>query len=76
MRSGVQILPFPERHVEGERWEPWVTETSIAAHFAVTDRTIRRWRLEGGMPSKLIGGSRRYRIGEAERWQSTRGESA
>ena len=69
-----RVVAFPVRQLNGERWEPWVSETAIASHFAVSTRTVRRWR-EAGLPSRLIGGARRYRIGEAERWHETREES-
>jgi hypothetical protein len=65
------VIGFPERRIDGEPWEPWVTEPVIARHFAVSERTVRRWR-ELGMPSKLRGGCRRYRIMECERWLDER----
>lgn len=71
------VVAFPERRSEeGQVWEPWVEEAVVARHFGVSARTVRRWRVEQGLPSRLIGGSRRYRIGEAERWHTTREESA
>jgi hypothetical protein len=66
------VVAFPERRAEdGERWEPWVVEAVLARHFGVSGRTVRRWR-EQGMPSHLIGGSRRYRISQAEAWHERR----
>lgn len=71
MSSGV-VVAFPDRHSEdGERWEAWVGESAIARHFGVSSRTVRRWRGEG-MPSRLLGGSRRYRISQAEVWHERR----
>jgi hypothetical protein len=58
----------------GLPWEPWVSEEVMARHFSVSDRTVRRWRQQG-MPSRLIGGARRYRISECEAWHE-RGETA
>lgn len=67
-----QIVPFPDRfNNEGARWEPFVSEQSVARHFAVTTRTIRRWR-ELGMPSMPIGGTRRYRLSECQQWHERR----
>jgi hypothetical protein len=66
-----QVIPFPARRRDGDVSEPWLDGTQLGRHFGVSDRTVRRWRAEG-MPSKLLGGSRRYRISEAERWHSTR----
>jgi hypothetical protein len=69
--SGV-VLAFPDRRDHaGARWEPWVDEHVIARHFAVSPRTVRRWRGEG-MLSKLLGGCRRYRISQAEAWHERR----
>ena len=48
--------------------EPLLDANRLAAYFAVSDSTIRRWRRRG-MPSiKYPGGARRYRISECERW--------
>jgi hypothetical protein len=62
-----RVIPFPERRVDGEAWEPWVDEKVLARHFGVTGRTVRNWRA-AGMPSRLIGGARRYKISDAESW--------
>jgi hypothetical protein len=75
MPASADVIQFPPRRDEaGQVWEPWVDEHVVARHFSVSPRTVRRWRVEG-MPSKLIGGSRRYRIGDAERWHQQK-ESA
>jgi hypothetical protein len=65
------VVRFPERRIDGQLWEAWVKEDQIARHFAVSTRTVRRWRKDG-LPSQLVGGSRRYRIGEAEAWHAAR----
>jgi hypothetical protein len=70
-RTG-QVLRFPRRYVDGELWESWVDEHALARHFSVSTRTVRRWR-STGMPSLLVGGVRRYRISEAERWHHEQG---
>jgi hypothetical protein len=44
-------------------------------HFKACDRTIRRWR-SLGMPSRLFGGLRRYRISECEAWHAREGDAA
>ncbi len=68
------VIAFPPRHDEGgTRWEPWVDEPTVAAHFGVSAPAVRRWRVEG-MPSRLIGGSRRYKIAACERWHEERSE--
>jgi len=68
-----RVIAFPERRVDGEIWEPWVDEHAIAAHFAVSTRTVRRWRL-AGCPSRLIVGARRFRLPHVENWTTERNE--
>jgi hypothetical protein len=67
-----RVVLFPQRERGGRTWEPWVDETTIARHFGgVSTRTIRRWRAQG-MPSRLNGGRRQYRVGECEAWHDLR----
>ncbi len=63
-----QLLPFQSRR---RGWEPWLDDAAIARHFSVSARTVRRWRAEG-MPSKRLGGVRRYRLSDAEAWHERR----
>jgi hypothetical protein len=63
-----QLLPFQPRR---RGWEPWLDDATIARHFSVSSRTVRRWRAEG-MPSKRLGGARRYRLSDAEAWHERR----
>jgi hypothetical protein len=62
-----RVIAFPDRWHGAERWEPFVAEATVARHFSVTTRTVRRWRL-AGMPSYAIGGCRRFRLSECEAW--------
>lgn len=70
-----QVIPFPKRFQEGEQWEPWVTEETIARHYGVSTRTVRRWRLTEGMPSSLFRGSRRFKLSQVEDWYGERSAS-
>lgn len=71
-----QIVQFPAPHGEdGRPWEAWVDETVVARHFSASTRTVRRWMAQG-MPSQLIGGLRRYRLGDCETWHEARGRRA
>jgi hypothetical protein len=60
-------LSFRRHEVRGEQRERWVDERVVSRHFGVSTRTVRRWRAMG-MPSLLLGGARRYRLGQVERW--------
>lgn len=67
-----RLLHLLPRDRDGRTWEPWVDEPAIARHFGgVSTRTIRRWRAQG-MPSRLNGGRRQYRISECETWHDLR----
>jgi excisionase family DNA binding protein len=72
---GADVIPFRPRD---SQQEPWLRERQLAQHFGVSERTIRRWR-HAGMPSKLLGGSRRFRLSDVEAWhqaaQAERGAS-
>lgn len=63
------IVAFPDRGAVS--WEPWLTEETLARHYDVSERTIRRWRRRG-MPSRMFGGARRYRLSECEGWHEQR----
>ena len=70
--SGGEVVQFPERRDESGRvWEAWVDEDVVSRHFGASTRTVRRWKT-AGMPSRLIGGLRRYRLGECEAWHEAR----
>jgi hypothetical protein len=69
--AGANVLALPSRSVGAVRWEPWLAERAIALHYGVSTRTIRRWRI-GGMPSRVFGGVRRYRLSECESWHEDR----
>jgi hypothetical protein len=75
-RVSAAIIQFPERRDEnGQLWEAWVAEVAVARHFSASPRTVRRWRA-AGMPSRLIGGLRRYRLTDCEAWHRARGQEA
>jgi hypothetical protein len=71
IEKGAEVIAFPPRWRGGELWEPWVSEAVIARHYDVSARTVRRWRAQR-MPSRLLGGSRRFRLSEVERWHTER----
>jgi hypothetical protein len=52
--------------------EPWVTKKQLAAHFKFSTRWVEL-RVREGMPSRMIGGYRRFRVSECETWLLERG---
>ena len=66
------VVPMASRSTGLVRWEPWLDERVVASHYGVSTRTIRRWRA-GGMPSRVFGGVRRYRLSECEAWHEQQG---
>jgi hypothetical protein len=74
IEKGAQVIAFPPRGRGRDLWEPWVSDVVIARHCKVSTRTVRRWRVQG-MPSRMLGGSRRFRLSEVERWHAERSAS-
>jgi hypothetical protein len=72
--SGAVVLSFPGSTAGRDPREPWLSERLLAGQFGVSTRTVRRWRV-AGMPSRVFGGVRRYRLSECERWHASQ-ESA
>jgi hypothetical protein len=68
---GGVVVALPLRAEESIVWEPWLDERAVARHYGVSTRTVRRWRA-AGMPSRSIGGARRYRLSECEHWHERR----
>ena len=69
--QGGVVVALPRRADGSTVWEPWLDERAIARHFGVSTRTVRRWRV-AGMPSRSIGGVRRYRLSACESWHEQR----
>ena len=69
--QGGVVVASPLRTDGSALWEPWLDERAIARHFGVSTRTVRRWRM-AGMPSRSIGGVRRYRLSACESWHEQR----
>jgi hypothetical protein len=53
--------------------EPWVSKRTLAAHYEASIRWVES-KLAEGMPSVMIGGMRRFRISETDRWLVEEGE--
>jgi hypothetical protein len=63
------VLRFP-----AHQYEPLVSRKVIAAHFAVSQKTIWRWEAEG-LP-RAFQRPVRYRIPEVEAWAGRRGRAS
>jgi hypothetical protein len=64
------VVSMPLRSGAGTS-EPWMSERAVALQFQVSTRTVRRWRA-AGMPSRVFGGVRRYRLSDCETWHELR----
>jgi predicted DNA-binding transcriptional regulator AlpA len=58
-----QVLAF--RHPAGR--EPWVNKGQVAAYLGRSKRWVELMAREG-MPSRMIGGRRAYRLSEVDAW--------
>jgi hypothetical protein len=56
-----EVIQFPE---------PWLTKRQLADHYGFSTRWIEL-RMQEGMPSRMIGGRRRFRLSETENWLAT-----
>ena len=56
-----------EIQVAWSRLEPWRNKHELAAHYGFSVRWVEA-RLAEGLPSVLIGGQRRFRLSETDRY--------
>jgi hypothetical protein len=61
--AGASVVPFPY----AATWEPWLGKRQIADHFGRSPRWVEL-RVRDGLPSKMIGGRRGFRLSEVEAW--------
>jgi predicted DNA-binding transcriptional regulator AlpA len=57
-----------DRHA---RFEPWVGKAQVAAYLGRSRRWVELMAREG-LPSRMIGGRRAYRLSEVEAWVAER----
>jgi predicted DNA-binding transcriptional regulator AlpA len=60
------VLQFPKG-----RFEPWVNKGQVAAYLGRSKRWVELMAREG-LPSRMIGGRRAYRLSEVEAWVEER----
>jgi len=58
------------------QFEPFVTERTLAAYLAVSDRTIRNWIRRGELPSYKLGASRRIDPADVDAFLAERRDEA
>jgi hypothetical protein len=61
--TGASVIAFPRAAVR----EPWLSKRQIADHFGRSTRWVEL-RVRKGLPSKMIGGRRSFRLSEVEAW--------
>lgn len=58
------------------RWrEPFLTKGQLAAHYGFSTKWVER-QMRKGLPSRTIGGSRRYLLSETDVWLGVAVEQA
>jgi predicted DNA-binding transcriptional regulator AlpA len=57
------IIPFPSLAVR----EPWLSKRQIADYLGRSTRWVEL-RVREGMPSKMLGGRRGFKLSEVEAW--------
>lgn len=66
--EGARVVVLPTARRDRE---PWLSKRQVAAHFGRTTRWIEL-RMREGLPSRMIGGRRGYRLSEVEAWLAGR----
>jgi len=64
-----QVIQFPPR---GD-FDPWLNKAQVAAHLCLSVRTVERFVAEQGLPSRMVGGQRRFKLSEVEEWARRKG---
>lgn len=61
--GGGSVVIFPRAAIR----EPWLSKRQIAEHLGRSTRWVEL-RVREGLPSKMIGGRRGFRLSEVEAW--------
>jgi excisionase family DNA binding protein len=62
-----QVVPIRRR----ASWEPWLSKQQLAAHLGYSTRWVEL-RVREGLPSRKMGGRRRFRLSAVEDWLEER----
>lgn len=65
--SGGRIVVFPPSAAA----ERWLSKREVAAHYGRSTRWIEL-RMREGLPSRMLGGRRAFRLSEVEAWMGGR----
>lgn len=55
----------------GVSTEPWISKRALAGHYGRSTRWIEL-RMREGLPSRMLGGRRAFRLSEVEAWMGGR----
>jgi predicted DNA-binding transcriptional regulator AlpA len=61
--QGASVVPFPRSALQ----EPWLSKRQIADYLGRSTRWVEL-RVREGLPSKMIGGRRGFKLSEVEAW--------
>lgn len=61
------LVPFPVWRAA----EPWLSKRQVAAHYGRSTRWLEL-QARQGLPSRMIGGRRAYRLSEVDAWLEAR----
>jgi hypothetical protein len=67
--GGGSVIVFPRAAIR----EPWLSKRQIADYFGRSTRWVEL-RVREGLPSKMIGGRRGFRLSEVEAWLDGRNQ--
>lgn len=62
-QQGGAVVAFPRNALR----EPWVSKRQVADYLGRSTRWVEL-RVREGLPSKMIGGRRGFRLSEVEAW--------
>lgn len=65
--SGGRLIAFP-RTVAAE---PWLSKQQVAGHYGRSTRWIEL-RMREGLPSRMLGGRRAFRLSTVDAWMEAR----
>ena len=65
--SGGRLIAFPRTAAT----EPWLSKQQVAGHYGRSTRWIEL-RMREGLPSRMLGGRRAFRLSTVDAWMEAR----